>query len=387
MRRFIERTAALVLVSGIMLVPSLCAETLSPFSFPSPRELSMGGSHAALADDYTVLLTNPAGLASTPREVMAGDLGLRLVGPVFDILDIYVNSSSDIQTAVMNLLADNGYKLYLGFDLSGPLALGYVGKGLGFGLFNKTAFSVNAASAVNIGAYLNEDIMLAGGYAFRFELGDGHLLDLGLGAKGYVRGTVGTTMGILEVAELFDDPMSILAESFVLTTGIGFDLGLRWSWKSLAAGLVCRDLFSPAIVTTYSSAEGFFNDPAASRIGDPDYMFVDRRLDASFAWKPELGVLDRVFDSITLALDYRDILALFEPASRNPILNVGLGLELRMLEIATVRAGINEALLTCGAGIDIGVCKFGVSVLGTELGREPGYRPTYNLVIDFSFRF
>ncbi len=387
MRRYIQRIAALSVISGVIALSPIAADTLSPFSFPSPRELSMGGSHVALADDYTVLLTNPAGLASTPREVMAADLGLRLVGPVFDILDIYVNAGSDIQTAVMDLLAANGYKLYLGFDLSGPLALGYVGKGLGFGLFNKTSFNVNAASAVNIGAYLGEDIMLSGGYAFRFELGGGHLLDLGLGAKGYVRGTVGTTMGILEVAELFDDPMSILGESFVLATGIGFDLGLRWSWKSLAAGIVCRDLFSPAIVSTYSSAEGFFNDPAASRLGDPAYQFVDRRLDAGFAWTPELGVLGRVLDSISLALDYRDILALFEPASRNPILNVGLGFEARMLEIATVRAGINEALLSCGAGVDIGICKFGVSVLGTELGREPGYRPTYNLVIDFSFRF
>jgi len=194
-------------------------------------------------------------------------------------------------------------------------------------------------------------------------------------------------MGIVEAAGLFGDPLSILGEDFVLATGIGFDLGLRWSWKSLAAGLVCRDLFSPALISTYSSLDGFLNDPAGTRLGDPAYESLDRRLDIGFAWSPDLGVAGRFVDSVDVALDYRDILSLFEPGSRNPILNLGLGVEARMLDIVALRAGISEALLSVGAGIDMGVLKFGISVLGSELGREPGSRPIYNLVADFGFRF
>jgi hypothetical protein len=298
-----------------------------------------------------------------------------------------VNGGSDIQTAAMDFLAASGYKLYAGLDLSGPLAVGYVGKGLGFGLFNKTGVRIDAASATSIGVFATEDVLLSGGYAFRFELGGGHLLDLGLGAKGFVRGNVGSKMDILAVAGMFDDPLAILNQDFTLATGIGFDLGTRWSWRSLAAGLVCRDVFSPALVSTYSSLDGFLNDPAGSRVGDPSYLAIDRKLDAGFAWTPDIGVLQRVIDSFAVAVDYRDILALLEPGSRNPILNVGLGVEARLLEIVALRAGVNEGLLSAGAGIDMGFLKFGVSVLGTELGREPGYRPTYNLIADFSFRF
>jgi hypothetical protein len=381
------RAAALGAALLLAAAPTFAADSLDPFAFPSPRELSMGGSHVALADDYTVLLANPAGLAAAPREVIAADLGLRLAGPVFDLLDIFVNGGSDIQTAAMDFLAASGYKLYAGLDLSGPLAVGYVGKGLGFGLFNKTSVRIDAASATSIGVFATEDVLLSGGYAFRFELGGGHLLDLGLGAKGFVRGNVGSKMDILSVAAMFDDPLAIVNQDFTLATGIGFDLGTRWSWRSLAAGLVCRDVFSPALVSTYSSLDGFLNDPSGSRAGDPSYLAVDRKLEAGFAWTPEIGILQRFIDSFAVAVDYRDILAFLEPGSRNPILNVGLGVEARLLEIVALRAGVNEGLLSAGAGIDMGFLKFGVSVLGTELGREPGYRPTYNLVADFSFRF
>jgi len=370
----------------LLLAAPAFAEPLAPFDFSSPRERAMGGSHVALADDYSVLLTNPAGLASAPREALFADLGIRAMGPVFNFIDLFVNSA-DAGTAVIDLLAANGYKLYAGIELSGPLALGYADEGLGFGLFNKTSFVLNAASAVNIGVFLTEDILLSGGYAFRFELGGGHLLDLGIGAKGFARGNLGKSMGFLEVADLMSDPMAILGEDFTLATGIGCDLGLRWSWESLAAGLVCRDLFSPAIVAKYDSLSGFIDEPSTTILGDPTYEFLKRSLDIGFAWTPELGKLGRILDSITVAIDYRDILDFFALVPRNAILKLGLGVEARMLDIVAVRAGINEALLSAGVGIDIGVLKLGFSVLGTELGIDPGVRPNYNLILDFSFRY
>ena len=383
-----RRTTKAAVLGAMLLLFAATAftEAIAPFDFSSPRERAMGGSHVALADDYSVLLVNPAGLASAPKEALFGDLGIRAMGPVFNFIDMFVNSA-DVGTAVIDLLAANGYKLYAGIELSGPLALGYVDEGLGFGLFNKTSFVLNAASAVNIGVFLTEDILLSGGYAFRFDLGGGHLLDLGIGAKGFARGSLGKSMGFLEVADLMDDPMAILGEDFALATGIGCDLGLRWSWKSLAAGLACRDLFSPAIVASYDSLSGFIDEPSATILGDPTYEFLKRSLDIGFAWTPELGKLGRVLDSITVALDFRDRLDFFALVPRNAILKLGLGVEARALDIVSVRAGINEALLSCGVGIDIGVLKLGFSVLGTELGKDPGVRPNYNLILDFSFRY
>jgi hypothetical protein len=342
----------------------------------------MGGRHVALADDTSVLLTNPAGLADTPRSLTLADLGIRLIGPVFDIADLV--SGGDLSTSSLTDFLDmNDYKVYAGMEIAGPLALGYSGGGMGFGFFNKTKFIVNVAGASSINVKSGEDILLAGGYARQFDLGKGHELDAGITAKGFVRGETKGTRGIIEAVDLASNPGDVLNDPFTLTTGVGLDLGLRWAWKRLAAGLVCRDLFSPAIATVYPSASGFFGSSG----GDSSYVALPRSLDFGLAWTPELGRLGEIMDSLILAADYKDILDLFSLASRNPILNASLGMETRVLHIVTLRAGIADALLSAGAGIDLSVFTLNLSIFGTELGLEPGDRPCYNLLVDFNFKY
>jgi hypothetical protein len=195
-------------------------------------------------------------------------------------------------------------------------------------------------------------------------------------------------MGIVEAMNDISDPTSLLTNSaFDLTTGVGMDVGLRWAWKNIfAAGLVYRDAYSPAIVTKYSSIQGFLGDSASAKTGNSTYETLPSSLDVGFSWTPELGVLSKVMDSLVLSLDYKDILDLFSVFPRNPILNVGLGLETRVLNIVRIRAGIADALLSAGMGIDLGVCTVNLAVFGTELGLDPGDRTCYNLLVDFSFK-
>jgi len=104
-------------------------------------------------------------------------------------------------------------------------------------------------------------------------------------------------------------------------------------------------------------------------------------------WSPALGRLGQVIDSLVFALDYKDILDLASPVPRNPILNVGLGVEARVLEIVTLRAGIDEALLSTGIGLDLGVFTINLAAYGAELGLDPGDRPYYNLLVDIDFKY
>jgi len=377
-------------VSPCVFALTLIAATLPAFAldsldFSSSRDRSMGGRHVALADDSSALLSNPAGLADLPASFSLGELGLQAIGPVFDIADLAM--SGDITKGLPGFLADNDYKLYAGAEITGPLASGFTGNGLGFGLFNKTGLIVNVGSMNSIRISATEDVLLTGGYAFRFDLGGGHELSAGIAAKGFVLGSVSPSMGIVEAMALFSDVSSLLSDSaFDLTTGVGVDLGLRWAWKSLSAGLVYRDAYSPAIVTEYSSIQGFIGDSASTKVGDSTYEALPSSLDAGFAWKPELGVLSRVLDSLTVALDYKDILDLFSAVPRNPILNVGLGLETKVLDIVSFRAGIDEALLSMGLGLELGPCAVNLAVFGSELGLDPGNRTCYNLLVDFSFK-
>jgi hypothetical protein len=371
-----------------LIVAALPAFALDELDFSSARDKSMGGIHVALADDSSVLLSNPAGLADLPASYSVADLGLQAIGPVFDIANLIVKGDTS-PTAIFGFLKDNDFKLYTGAEITGPLATGFTGNGLGFGLFNKTSCIIDAASIDSISITATEDILLTGGYAVRFDLGGGHELAAGIAAKGYVIGSVAPTMGIVEAENVFSNPMSLLSNSaFDLTTGIGADLGLRWAWQNtLAAGLAYRDLYSPAIVTTYSSIQGFLGNSASAKTGDPTSETLPSKLDAGFSWTPELGgLLSKVMDSFVLCLDYKDILDLFSVVPRNPILNVGLGLETRVLDIIRIRAGIADALLSAGMGIDLGACTVNLAVFGTELGLDPGDRTCYNLLLDFSFK-
>ena len=97
--------------------------------------------------------------------------------------------------------------------------------------------------------------------------------------------------------------------------------------------------------------------------------------------------LGRFIDSFTLALDYDDILDLASVLPRNPILNVGLGLEARLLDIVSLRAGVSDALLNAGVGLDLSALRVDLAVFGTELGLDPGDRPTYNLLASLEFSY
>ena len=384
-RRF--ASVAAFCASLVVLAAPVSALNLDAFDFSSPREKAMGGTHVALADSFSVLLTNPAGLADVPSEFSAADLGLRAIGPVFDIANLIIGGNTS-SAAIMNFLAANNYKLYAGMDISGPVAFGYTGGGLGFGLFNKTSLTANVASVSTIGVKAVEDLLRAGGYAMHLDLGRGHELAAGISTKGFVRGDISPTMGAIEAMGLISNPMPLLSKPFNLTTGIGIDAGLRWSWKDqVAVGLACRDAFSPALVTQYSSIMGFLGDPANSKVGSSTYETLKRSLDLGFSWSPSLGRLGQVLESLVIALDYRDILDLANPVPRNPILNVGLGLELKVLDIVSLRAGINETLLSAGMGLDLGVFTLNVAAFGSELGLDPGNRPYYNLLIDFDFKY
>jgi len=390
MRNAMRETRSIPALRALCAAAALCLSALparaqvEPFAPDFGRTLSLGGRHAAVADSFAALASNPACLVAVPREVSLGRLDLRASGPLFDIASALLDGG-DLATAFVDLLADNDYKLYTGADVAGPIAFGYVGSGLGFGLFNRTRVSVNAASATSIGIEAGEDLLLAGGYAFRIALGGGHALDLGISAKGFARGEIAETLGVIDLVGTLEDPMALLDLPFTLTTGVGVDAGLRWNWDEvLAAALVCRDAYSPALVTTYDDATAFIEDPSAAHPTstavtlDPDLAF-------GLAFSPRLGRLGIVLDSILVALDYRDILDLFSPLPRNPILNVGLGVEVRALDILSFRVGVAETLLTTGLGLDFGAFGFDVSAFGSELGIEPGQRPVYNLRVGFDF--
>jgi hypothetical protein len=370
---------------ALLLAGGLAAQSIAPFSIPLSRFGSMGGAHAALADDWSLLFANPAGLASAKPRLLAAQLGVRASGPLFDIGLALLGGGSMVGN-VMNVLKTNNYKLSAGADIAGPLSFGYVGKGIGFGLFNRSRMLVDASGISTIRLVAEEDVLLVGGYAFGLNFGPDNRVEAGILAKGFARGGIDKTMDALALLGIVSDFMQ---KPFGLTTGIGIDLGVRWAGPlGLSAGLVCRDLYSPIQISSYSTLAGFIADPTAvlvPSLGKTANLYRD--LDLGFAWTMPDGGFWGLVDSFVVSLDYSRILDLFQQFTRNPVLNLGLGVESRILDIVTLRAGLNEGYPNMGVSLDLVALRLDLAVWGSELGLEPGSRPSFNMMTALEFSY
>ncbi|PKL07735.1 MAG: hypothetical protein CVV51_12590 [Spirochaetae bacterium HGW-Spirochaetae-7] len=162
MRRFVSVLAALALFP----LGAAAQTKIAPFSLPSARMAALGGPHAAAASGLDAIFENPAGFVSEKTEFSAASLVLNPSGPIFDIVGMLV-SGGDPLADLTALFDDNG-RLYMQTDILGPLAFGYAGKGLGFGLFNRTLMTLDASSLLSVRYAVSEEFLLAGGYAYRF---------------------------------------------------------------------------------------------------------------------------------------------------------------------------------------------------------------------------
>ena len=386
LRRLLRTLWLLILLS---LGSAVVAESVESFvGFDDARENALGGAHAALVDDFSSMLTNPASLAAALPSFSGGRLDFRFAGPIFDIADLVITNISDpskILSGVSGLIASNGNKFYAAADLSGPISLGYRGDGLGFGIFQRTHLGADVASTTSVSIVASEEVLIAGGYGLRIDLGHRNALDFGILAKGFVRGAIRLDGGLLDFQSLMsstDILSTLLAEPFYLTTGVGIDAGMRWNWAEIISfGVACRDAYSPAQSTKYGNIQDFLN----ASTGTTTTGLIDPDLSAGFAFKPPLGIFDRVFDGLVIAVDYDDILDLLSTVPRNPILNVDAGIEIKLLDVLTFRIGVREALLQAGFGLDLDFVHIAVSAWGDELGIEPGQRSVYNLLLGIDF--
>jgi hypothetical protein len=372
MGRGIPGLVVLILFSALIL-PAF-GETIEPFVMPSARSGGMGGTHAAFADDFYTLFTNPAALIDVEEQFSAAELTVSMYGPLFELFDMlsdYSNGDLDLSGIAPGAV---------GFDLAGPVALGWVGRRMGLGVFSRTKTDVKMTSS-KVKPVLSGEILLLGGYSFRLIDQPKHVLDGGFLAKGFYRGMVNMEASVFDAGNIISDFMGNPYETHL---GMGLDLGLRYTFlEDLAVGLVCFDAYSPALVTSYNSLSDY-RDKSAS---DSSYATVRPRLNLGVSYRIHSDFLDRYISNLVVMLDYNDFLDLAALIPRNPILNIGLGAELRLLRVLSLRLGISDALPAAGFGLDLKYLKLDFAIHGKELGLDPGVRPTYAIDLGLLFRY
>ncbi|MDR2314311.1 MAG: hypothetical protein LBE02_07225 [Spirochaetaceae bacterium] len=351
------------------------AEDISPFVMPSARAAGFGGVHAALGDDFFSLFSNPASFTGITRQFSAAEISVSIYGPVFDILDRVAanNGSADISSLIQRP-QDFG----AGIDLGGPIALGLVDRGFGFGIFNRTTVDASVRG-LTIYPLFSEEVFMVGGFSFRVLEQENHFLDLGFLGKAFYRGVLDLSGSIIDVSEITKQASSA---PYASQFGIGLDLGIRYTFANcLTLALAGYDVYSPALVTRYAEIA----DRGAG--GKQVYGTVTPRLALGVLYRIQNDFLDRYISGAMVMLDYRDFIDLFSSDPRNPVLNLSLGMEITVMEILRIRAGIADALPSVGFGLDMHVLTLDVAVRGKELGDNPWNNQVLALDLGILFRY
>jgi hypothetical protein len=186
--------------------------------------------------------------------------------------------------------------------------------------------------------------------------------------------------------EIEDIVNQSLVNNFTAYLGVGFDLGVRYTLaNALSLALVCYDVYSPVLKSTYRSLGDFFDrqDPIEAQ----SYATVTRRLDLGLMYRIRSPFLHRYISSLAVMVDYQNFMDFFSLVPRNPILNVGIGAELVILNALSLRAGIVDALPSIGFGLDLSFMKIDFAIRGKELGLDPGMQSTYGVDLGLLFRY
>jgi hypothetical protein len=377
MRRFFPLTVLVFLALPFCVY----GETVEPFVMPSARFAGLGGRHAAVGDDFYAIFTNPAAFVDVEDQFSIAELTISTYGPVFELIDLFrENSGSASNLDISGIVGPGGFAA--GFETGGPLSMGWVGSGLGLGVFNRLK-STAAVSGTKIRPLILGEFLLVGGYSFRIIDNNGHWFDAGFLGKGFFRGTLSPEASIFDAGDILDDPMS---RPFKTYLGMGVDLGIRYTLReNFTVALVCYDAYSPVLVTPYDSMSAF-SDKSGPSAGGASYATVNRRLDLGFRYRIRSISIEKYISSITIMADYQDFLDLFALIPRNPILNAGLGLEIKVLNALSFRFGLTDALPAFGMGLNLSFVTLDFAIRGKELGLDPGVQSTYALDLGLLFR-
>jgi len=384
------RTSGLALIAILACAPwNLSAQSFVAQSpqFTSARLSAIGGMHAALADDITTLFSNPAGFQSAGPQFSISEASVHLAGPVFSIANLLgrvAGSSNPAAIVTDPSVVALFTNLYASAALNGPISLGYVGNGLGFGFFNSTGVTLSTVGAIpTINAAAQESLMFVGGYSFAIPLPEQSrsTLDLGLSIKLFATGTVRLSQDVLSLISLFSSGgfSSLLNQPLNLDIGVGLDTGVLYSWdKTISAGIVARNLYTP-VARSQVPASG----------APVTYGTVPIDLSTGVMYSPHPVWLEPYVTGLKIMVDYSDILDfLTHPSTAsNPILHVGAGVELTILRILALRAGLDDGYLSAGIGLNLTAFQLDFAMYGSELSLEPGLHPVYNLSLGLEFRY
>jgi hypothetical protein len=378
-----KKTIALCFV--LWRLSALFAEdaAMPRFTMPTARSNGMGGDHVAYTDNVFSLLVNPAAIMRT-RQNSVFTLAPTLLSPgkTFGLIDPIVQMASGDIGALANagdLL--KGGKIPLGLELREfPLSIAHVSDGFGFGVWDRVFANPNIIGTT-IKLDMFADVIVPFGAAFKILDTGEHAVDFGLTVKPFVRVKLSEQMSLMDVMGGNDLLDGVSAPVIV---GAGFDMGFMYRWDiGLSAGLVFDDIVTRgvAVADLVGSDDSGYVVPFSMNLG----VAYDIKIGRFWAGAPTF----LANTGVTVAFDWRDMTNAFQQRDytrRNAALDIGIGLQISMLDMIYVRLGMNEMLPAVGLGLKFGLFELDFAYYGKELGLEPGQLSVPAIDLSFAFR-
>lgn len=381
---------ALLIVSASLVF----AATVNEPEMIDTRSLGMGGKHITDTKDFYTMFKNPAGLALSGKKGMFSVLTLNVGGPLEQSPQIYdklIVQGKEVQDILPELLG-SGLNVNVGLD--GPICFGGISKsGWAWSLFETVQADVTAPSIsyAEINARVEAGFILAYGTKI---IDWGNFLSLSLGASAEAFAITPQALitdsltGIVgKVKSVAEDYESLAISS---TVGVSTDLGAQLRlFNMIDVAFVMEDAFSPYWTTETTVAEAMA-DPAklVNFEGSYELQSSNFRAGVGINLFPN-GFLGGLISSFRVEADVKDaalayrqfILKDVKLADKNPWLNVSAGAEVGVLSFIHARAGIEDAFMSVGAGLNIGPIHADAAIYTKALGLDPTSNKQMNATV------
>ncbi len=408
----------LVTVLMVLLIATMTvsAEIHPDFFYPdtsfrpiSARAEAMGGAGLATAIGNDAFFINPANLGERRFSLNLPTVTLSVFNPK-GIIDSTL--LDDVQApgdwADVTIDAINTYLNLVeagkGEVLTTDIAASYTIGNLGFGLHAQQQLHTTSTDGAPTSDTFIAEINLAAslGLGFRIDLApDMFSLDLGATAriayKAYTSQV--SSQQVISMFEADSDPFNDLMTNeqlaagwaFPIDAGVNLNLPLGFRISAVARNLACE-----YAMQDYSELGAGLNNILRFVGFEPVYEDLDTEatrtsfthvvpwtLDLGLGWTPRSGALARRFKP-SIAVDLVDFLGLIESGvtTVEDVANrVQAGVEIQLLSMVDVRAGVSKNYRSFGIGIDLILVHVDASYYWKDFGGTSGEKPVDALTV------
>jgi hypothetical protein len=288
-------------------------------------------------------------------------------------------------TIVDDLVSDVEAALPSGqLRVGAQVGLGYVGNGIGVGLFANTEAEVDGSNILQASGIAYNTITFVGGLGLRFGA-----LDLGIAVRpmvfGYSRANAGPIIGSFLSGGTVDYT-SLFDSTVYYGSGLGVDVGALLHLGPITLGASMRDVLGTRVLYRKSDFDTYFQALLQASLPAGTELTVDEarsvlsfpmKVNLGFEFHPDLGVVSFLIDP-SVSVDLLDVTSFVrtwqagETVTAEQIFDtLNFGGQLKLLRFMTVQAGYYGGFLSAGVGIKILVLDINAAIAG-DFGFDGG---------------